>query len=82
MPPYRRVDLGLSKELIGEQTHFSPKNPLRVFHSVWIGLDIFNLFDFANIVSYQWITDIQGRQYNVPNYLTPRLFNLKLVANF
>jgi hypothetical protein len=82
MPPYRRVDLGLSKQLIGEKTHFSSKNPLRVFHSVWIGLDVFNLFDFANTVSYQWITDIQGRQYNVPNYLTPRLFNLKLVANF
>jgi hypothetical protein len=82
MPPYRRVDLGLSKQLIGEKTRFSPKNPLRVFHSLWIGLDVFNLFDFSNVVSYQWITDVQGRQYNVPNYLTPRLFNLKLVANF
>ncbi|MCX6284667.1 MAG: TonB-dependent receptor [Bacteroidetes bacterium] len=82
MPPYRRVDLGLSKQLIGEYTHFSGKNPLRAFKSLWIGLDVFNLFDFANTVSYQWITDVQGRQYNVPNYLTPRLFNLKLVAAF
>ena len=82
MPPYRRVDLGLSKQLIGEYTHFSGKNPLRAFKSLWIGLDVFNLFDFANTVSYQWITDVQGRQYNVPNYLTPRLFNLKLVAGF
>ncbi|MEI7490423.1 MAG: TonB-dependent receptor [Bacteroidota bacterium] len=82
MPPYRRVDLGLSKQLIGEYTHFSGKNPLRAFKSLWIGLDVFNLFDFANTVSYQWITDVQGKQYNVPNYLTPRLFNLKLVAGF
>ncbi len=82
MPPYRRVDIGLSKQLIGEYTHFSGKNPLRAFKSLWIGLDVFNLFDFANTVSYQWITDVQGRQYNVPNYLTPRLFNLKLVAAF
>ena len=82
MPPYRRVDIGLSKQLIGEYTHFSAKNPLRAFKSLWIGLDVFNLFDFANTVSYQWITDVQGRQYNVPNYLTPRLFNLKLVAGF
>ncbi len=82
MPPYRRIDLGLSKQLIGEYTHFSGKNPLRAFKSLWIGLDVFNLFDFANTVSYQWITDVQGRQYNVPNYLTPRLFNLKLVAAF
>ncbi|MEI8005792.1 MAG: carboxypeptidase-like regulatory domain-containing protein [Bacteroidota bacterium] len=82
MPPYRRVDIGLSKQLIGEYTHFSGKNPLRAFKSLWVGLDVFNLFDFANTVSYQWITDVQGRQYNVPNYLTPRLFNLKLVAAF
>ncbi|MEI6888819.1 MAG: TonB-dependent receptor [Bacteroidales bacterium] len=82
MPPYRRVDIGLSKQLIGEKTHFGPKNPFRVFNSMWIGLDVFNLLNLNNTISYQWITDIQGKQYAVPNYLTPRLFNLKLVAGF
>jgi len=82
MPPYRRVDIGLSKQLIGEKTHFGPKNPFRVFNSMWVGLDIFNLLNLNNTISYQWITDIQGKQYAVPNYLTPRLFNLKLVAGF
>ncbi len=82
MPPYRRVDIGLSKQLIGEKTHFSAKNPFRVFNSMWIGLDIFNLLNLNNTISYQWITDIQGKQYAVPNYLTPRMFNLKLVAGF
>lgn len=82
MPAYRRVDIGLSKQLIGEKTHFGPKNPFRVFNSMWIGLDIFNLLNLNNTISYQWITDIQGKQYAVPNYLTPRLFNLKLVAGF
>ena len=82
MPPYRRVDIGLSKQLISEKTRFKPKNPFRVFDSMWISLEIFNLFQFNNTISYLWITDINNRQYAVPNYLTPRMFNLKLIAEF
>jgi hypothetical protein len=82
IPAYRRVDIGLSKQLIGENTRFSQKNPLRVFHSMWVSLEIFNLLQISNVVSYQWITDINGNPYAVPNYLTPRQFNLKLSATF
>ncbi|MEI6434735.1 MAG: carboxypeptidase-like regulatory domain-containing protein [Bacteroidota bacterium] len=82
IPPYRRVDIGLSKQLIGSQTKFSAKNPLRVFDNVWLSLDIFNLLQISNTVSYLWITDINEKQYAVPNYLTPRMVNLKLVASF
>jgi hypothetical protein len=82
IPPYRRVDIGLSKQLIGNQTKFSEKNPLSVFESLWISLDIFNLLQISNTSSYLWITDINGTQYAVPNYLTPRTFNLKLTARF
>jgi hypothetical protein len=83
IPPYRRVDLGISKQLIGERTRFKSKtNPLRVFDSMWISLDIFNLLQISNTISYLWITDINTRQYAVPNYLTPRTFNLKLFASF
>jgi hypothetical protein len=82
LPPYRRVDIGLSKQLISERTKFSAKNPLRVFNSMWAALEIFNLFQFNNTVSYLWVTDINGQQYAVPNYLTPRTFNLKLITAF
>lgn len=82
LPPYRRVDIGLSKQLIGERTKFKAKNPLRVFDSMWISLEVFNLLQLNNTVSYLWITDINSRQYAVPNYLTPRIFNLKLIAEF
>ena len=82
MPPYRRVDIGLSKQLFGENTHFSHKNPFRVFRSMWISLEVFNLLQISNTVSYLWVTDISNRQYAVPNYLTPRQFNLKLQATF
>lgn len=82
IPPYRRIDLGLSKQLIGPQTKFSPKNPFRFFESLWVSLEVFNLFQFSNTISYLWITDINGREYAVPNYLTPRTFNLKVIARF
>jgi len=82
IPPYRRVDIGLSKQIIGGNTVFSKKNPFRVFHSMWISLEVFNLLQISNTVSYLWITDINNRQYAVPNYLTPRQFNLKLQATF
>ncbi len=82
IPPYRRVDLGISKQIIGERTKFSAKNPLRAFTSMWISLEIFNLLQISNTVSYLWITDINGREYAVPNYLTPRMFNLKLMTTF
>ena len=82
MPPYRRVDIGLSKQLIVEHTKFSGKNPLRVFHSMWLSLEVFNLLQISNTVSYLWITDINNQQYAVPNYLTPRQFNVKLQAAF
>jgi len=82
LPAYRRVDIGLSKQIFGPNTKFSKKNPLRVFNSMWIALDVFNLLQISNTVSYQWITDINNHQYAVPNYLTPRQFNLKLQASF
>ncbi len=82
IPPYRRVDIGFSKQLIGENSVFSPKNPLKYFHSLWISAEVFNLLQINNTVSYIWIKDVRNRQYAVPNYLTPRQINIKLVAMF
>jgi hypothetical protein len=81
-PPYRRVDLGFSKLLIGEKTQFRDKNPLRYIDHAWISLEVFNLFQISNTVSYIWVKDVNNRQYAVPNYLTPRLVNLKLTVDF
>lgn len=82
MPPYRRVDIGFSKEIIGELTTFRPSNPFRHLKSMWIALEILNLLQVNNTVSYIWVTDIYGRQYAVPNYLTPRQLNVKLSVAF
>lgn len=79
-PPYRRVDIGFSKLLVGEKTKFGDKNPLRYIDNAWISLEVFNLFGISNTVSYIWVKDINNREYAVPNYLTPRQLNLKLIV--
>jgi len=83
MPAYRRVDLGFSKLIRGGDGN-AGNNLLRYFRSIWVGLEVFNLLDINNTISYQWIRTVgnqtgQSGQYAVPNYLTSRRINLKLV---
>jgi hypothetical protein len=82
IPPYRRVDIGFSKQIIGEEATYKPKNRLRHIKSLWISAEVFNLFQISNTVSYLWISDVNNRKYAVPNYLTPRELNLRLIAKF
>ncbi len=82
MPDYRRVDIGFSWQFVSESSNFGPRNPLKHFKDMWLSLEIFNLFQVYNTISYIWIKDVSNVQYAVPNYLTPRLLNVKLVAEF
>ncbi len=82
IPPYRRVDLGLSKVLIGENGNSSLPGIIKHLKSTWISLEFFNLLDINNTMSHIWIRDIRGKQYSIPNYLTGRRINLKLQARF
>lgn len=82
MPAYRRVDIGFSKQLIGEDSRFSERSPLRHFNNMWISAEVFNLLEMNNTISYLWIRDVENRLFAVPNYLTSRLINVKLVARF
>lgn len=82
MQPYRRVDIGFSKVLKSEDTELQTSNPFRFFKSIWVTAEVFNLLDINNTISYLWIEDVRGRQYAVPNYLTSRRINLKLMAKF
>jgi len=55
---------------------------LNKLNSIWISAEVFNLLDIDNTVSYLWVADVSGRQYAVPNYLTPRQLNFKVIINF
>ncbi|MGD0710565.1 MAG: TonB-dependent receptor, partial [Bacteroidales bacterium] len=81
-PAYKRVDIGFSKELKGAKTKLAPNNPFHYFKTIWLTLEVFNLLQINNVISYIWVADVTGTQYAVPNYLTPRQVNLKLVIQF
>ena len=80
IPPYRRVDIGFSKEIIKEGE--KKKGFFKHFDAIWLSLEAFNLLQINNTVSYLWVSDVSGRQYAVPNYLTARQINAKLIFSF
>lgn len=82
MTPYRRVDLGFSYQPLKEDRVIKPKSPTRYLKSVWISLEVFNLLGINNTVSYIWVEDISNTQYAIPNYLTSRQLNLRLIVKF
>ena len=80
MKPYRRVDIGVSKSL--KNMSF-----FRHYTSVWLSFEIFNLFGLENEASYQWVKTVKNslnsiNTFAVPNYLTGRILNLKIVGKF
>ena len=78
MKSYFRVDLGMSYDFLGKSKSrhaFWKKN----FSQAILSLEIFNLLGINNVLSKQWIQDVSGKYYSIPNYLTQRRFNLKLI---
>ncbi len=80
--PYIRVDIGFSALLLSEKSARRSHNPFRSFENIWASLEVFNLIDRPNVISFQLIKDFAGNTYAIPNRLTPRLINFKLVARF
>ena len=82
LPPYRRVDIGLSKQFIGSEASQPKKGFFKGFKSLWVTAEILNLLQVDNTISYTWVKDFNGNMYGVPNYLTPRQINIKIGAEF
>jgi hypothetical protein len=81
--PYIRVDLGLSALLLDPQKgNRRSHSPFRNFKSIWASLEIFNLIDRPNTISYLLVKDFANNTFTMPNRLTPRLLNLKVVAKW
>ena len=80
---YFRVDLGLSYDLLHNKSEIKQgKKGWQALDQALISLEIFNILGVNNVLSKQWIQDVQGKFYSVPNYLTQRLFNLKFSVAF
>lgn len=82
MTSYRRVDLGLSYRLLKNEDKHIYTGWGRAFRNIWLGIDAFNILGISNVNSYYWVTDITNHQYAVPNYLTGRQINARLLFEF
>ncbi|MEO6819098.1 MAG: TonB-dependent receptor [Ginsengibacter sp.] len=80
--PYIRVDVGFSALLLSDKSERRSHSPFRSFENIWASLEVFNLIDRANVISYQLIKDFANNTFSIPNRLTPRLINFKLMARF
>ncbi|MFI0429441.1 carboxypeptidase-like regulatory domain-containing protein [Mariniflexile sp. HMF6888] len=82
LPSYKRADLGLQFVLVDDKKQFESgwKKP---FKELSFGFEIYNIFDVQNSITNTWVRDVYTkRQYAIPNYLTPRVFNVRTTMKF
>ena len=78
---YRRADVGFAKVFIDSNTKTAKYKWLKNFRELSLGVEIFNLFNNQNAITNTWVRDAYSkREYAIPNYMTSRVFNIKLNA--
>lgn len=80
---YFRVDIGFGYDFL----YHKPKKEERIqlfrpFTALQLHFEIFNLLGIKNVLSQQWVQDTEGRYIAIPNHLTQRRFNLKLILRW
>jgi|TARA_R100000479_G_scaffold33554_2_gene13886 hypothetical protein len=82
LPDYKRADLGVSYVIVNEDK-LRDSGWLSPFKELTLGAEIFNIFDVQNSITNTFVRDVYTKvQYAIPNYLTPRVFNVRLTAKF
>jgi hypothetical protein len=77
---YRRADVGFSY-VFTEKKSRPASSWIKKFDDLSLGFEIFNLFNNQNAITNTWVRDAYTKnQYGIPNYMTTRVFNLKLTA--
>nr|WP_234405836.1 carboxypeptidase-like regulatory domain-containing protein [Leeuwenhoekiella sp. MAR_2009_132] len=80
LPFYFRSDVGFAYSIL---TRESLKAEKSIIEELNIGIEIFNIFDRQNSITNTFVRDAASQQqYAVPNYLSPRVFNVRLSARF
>lgn len=79
---YTRADIGVSYVLIDKNDPKAKRNSLGI--KDWsIGVEIFNIFDTFNSITNTYVRDVYTKtQYAIPNYLSPRIFNVRTTLEF
>lgn len=74
---YQRLDIGFSKIFF-----FGSDTKTSFLKSLWLSAEILNLTGHENTISYYWVNDVNGNSYAVPNSLSERFFNFKVMVKF
>jgi hypothetical protein len=83
IPSYIRADIGFSALLLdSDKSKRRSHNPFLGFDNIWASLEVFNIIDRDNTISYLLIKDFSNTTYTMPQRLTPRLLNFKVVARW
>lgn len=82
LPDYKRADVGFSYVLVDENKR-RDSGWLKPFKEFTLGFEIFNIFDVQNSITNTFVRDVSTKvQYSVPNFLTPRVFNVRTTMRF
>jgi hypothetical protein len=82
LPDYKRADLGLQYVLVDANKQFT-RGWKKPFKALSFGFEIYNIFDAQNSITNTWVRDVSNkRQIAIPNYLTPRVFNVRTTMKF
>jgi hypothetical protein len=83
LPDYQRLDVGFFYALKEPNDNIKKEHWLNIFENVDIGFEVFNMFDRLNSITNTFVRDASSRnQFAIPNFLSPRVFNLKFSAGF
>ncbi len=79
---YFRSDIGISYVLV-DQNKKSKTEWLQKFKELSMGIELFNMFDVQNTITNTWVRDISSQNsLAVPNFLSGRVLNIKISAQF
>lgn len=79
LPDYQRFDIGFSYVFVDAKNPVPEDSWLHKFKQLDLGVEVFNMFDRKNTISNTFVRDIESnRIYSVHNYLTTRIFNVRL----
>ena len=79
-PAYKRVDIGMSYRMLDNTENIYRTGIYQYIKNIWLGIDAFNLLGINNVNSYYWVNDIYNNNFAVPNYLTGRQLNVRLLV--
>ena len=83
MRDYRRADVGFFKVFTDNNKNLPKGHWLKKFKDLSAGMEIFNLFNNMNAITNTWVRDVYTKnQYGIPNFMTTRVFNLKISVKF